>query len=1101
MVEMQPFTIPDLIDNSTPEHTLSTVFNRLLAARPTVRIATGFFNLGGYALLRESLEKATEVRLLLGKEPSPSGGDLDTTVNLEEVTGEIDADMQEVMATGRQSDHELVRSFSAFLKRENVEVHLYPKRFFHAKAYILEGIPPFGTLAIVGSSNLTAAGLTSNTKLNTVQKQAAIANEFVGWFNRFWAEAQDYKPTLIELYERAVRLYPPYLIYIKSLYETFADKLGSDLAPTEDRPSPISLADFQHDGYIAAKDILETYGGVLIADPVGYGKTYLALRLLDDYAYHLRQKVLVVCPAQLRDIWWRPKLDVYRIYAHVESQERVSQSDFPVGDYADCDLVIVDESHNFRNPAANRYENLARLLSTHKRKKLVLMTATPINTSVFDLYQQVRLITGDRDDYFAGVGISNLRSYFVQAYRNREALHDLLETIAVRRSREFIRQNYPDAKIDGRKINFPERKLHTVRYSLEKSYRWLYTEVAQLIEGLHLAPYHLDFYRKGMVRAQRAAPLHWERLRGILQGIGLTPDQAQKLAMTLGRQASLVHILKTLYLKRLESSVEALKISLGRQMRFQQKFLEQLREGRLLDATSFRRMEGIVRRIAGEDADLETRDHTRYLIATFSFPRKLLFQSTCDLSLWEEAEEEIQTLIAELPEIDPISYDLEAIEAAVALDIEALRSIRQKLEALTAREDDKLAALKKLLTGELRDKKVVVFTYFKDTARYLYRELRTDEAFLEALGHTRLSITDSGIKPQERKDRIIRFAPKAYDHPEMRDTEREIDLLISTDVLSEGQNLQDADTVVNYDLHWNPVRMVQRIGRVDRLGSDYDVVHAYNFIPEDALESLLGLVRRLRERLEDINRSGLLDAPVLGEMPTPQDFNALRRIADEDQTIWSELESLSELDVGEFLKQELLDFLKRMGEEKLKDIPLGVGTGKRAPDGRRGLFVHLRGGNQHFWLFYDLAKGKFLERKLEVMRLVRCGEGEPAVPPDFDIYPIIERAKRHIVARLRQARLKLPCLRPPQNHILNWLRTQRQDESVQELQAYFAEPLPAPYLRRLRTIWRDNRDNSAMLLRALQTFAHDNPISRPERPEVPELSEESLELVCYMALV
>ncbi len=294
--------------------------------------------------------------------------------------------------------------------------------------------------------------------------------------------------------------------------------------------------------------------------------------------------------------------------------------------------------------------------------------------------------------------------------------------------------------------------------------------------------------------------------------------------------------------------------------------------------------------------------------------------------------------------------------------------------------------------------------------------------------------------------------------------------------------------------------MVQRIGRVDRLGSDYDVVHAYNFIPEDALESLLGLVRRLRERLEDINRSGLLDAPVLGEMPTPQDFNALRRIADEDETIWGELESLSELDVGEFLKQELLDFLKRMGEEKLRDIPLGVGTGKRAPDGRRGLFVHLRGGNQHFWLFYDLARGKFLGRRLEVMRLVRCGEGEPTVVPDFDIYPIIERAKRHVVARLQRARLKPPRLQPPQNHILNWLKTLQRSEAVEELTSYFAEPLPEPYLRRLRRIWR-NRGDAEALLASLESFARDNPLTRPERPPVPEFTEEDLKLVCYMALV
>ncbi len=1074
MSTSQPFTLPDLIDNSTPDRTLSHILNQLLTTEPAVHIATGFFNLGGYGLLRDGLHRAPRVRILLGKEPALKGTSPDTPPPIEELTEAVEADLHETMATGRRAEHDRVRDFLAFLQQPQVEVRLYPRRFFHAKAYILDGVPPFGTIAIVGSSNFTTAGLTGNTELNMAQKQAAVAHEFATWFDRFWAEAEDYKAALVELYTRATALHPPYLIYIKALYEALADRLGGDLAPTDERPSPILLADFQHDGYLTAKDILETYGGVLIADPVGYGKTYLALRLLDDYAYQLRQKALVVCPAQLRDIWWKPKLDVYRIYAHVESQERVSQRDFPVEAYADADLIIVDESHNFRNTSANRYENLSRLLHTDQRKKLVLMTATPINTSVFDLYQQVRLITGDRDDYLAGVGIPSLRSYFVQAEQNRETLHDLLETLAVRRSREFIRRNYPEAEIDGQRLHFPARQLHAERYNLEATYEGLYSEVARLIEGLRLAPYHLDFYRKGLPGERLGL---WERLNEILQEAGLPQEQAQALAMTLGRQASLVQILKTLYLKRLESSVAALQISLDRQKRFQQRFLEQLQAGRLLDASSFRRIESIVRGMAGEDTDVE----------------------------WEEADEEVQALIAEvlaeLPEIDPSGYDLAAIEAAVTQDVKALEEVCRKLEPLTAAEDAKLAVLKTLLTGELHGRKVVVFTYFKDTARYLYRELRKDESFLRALGHMRLSITDSGIKPQERKDRIIRFAPKAHDHLEIRGTEREIDLLLSTDVLSEGQNLQDADTVVNYDLHWNPVRMVQRAGRIDRIGSEYEVVHSYNFIPEDALESLIGLMQRLRDRLEAINRAGLLDAPVLGELPTPQDFNALRRIAQADQTVWSELESFSELDFGEFLQQELLDFLKRVGEEKLKALPPGVGTGKKAPDGRRGLFVHLKGGSQHFWLFYDLATRRFLERKLEVIRLVHCSENEPAVEPDFDVYSIIEQAKRHVVGRLRQARVRVSRLKSPQNHILNWLKTRRRGEAVEELLAYFAEPLPDPYLRRLRKIWQANRGSSPALLSALQTFVRDNPVSHPERPEVPELSEDDLTLVCYMALV
>jgi len=198
--------------------------------------------------------------------------------------------------------------------------------------------------------------------------------------------------------------------------------------------------------------------------------------------------------------------------------------------------------------------------------------------------------------------------------------------------------------------------------------------------------------------------------------------------------------------------------------------------------------------------------------------------------------------------------------------------------------------------------------------------------------------------------------------------------------------------------------------------------------------------------------------------------------------------------------QELLDFLKRVGEEKLKDLPPGVGSGKKAPDGRRGLFVHLKGGGQHFWLFYDLSAERFLERKLEVIKLVRCKENEPAVQPDFDVWPIIEKAKRYIVNRLRQARWQLPRLKSPQNHILNWLKTRR-DERARKLLAYFKEPLPETHLKRLRRIWRDNRGDEEALIEKLETFAEQNPLVKPEQPEVPELTEEDLELVCYMALV
>jgi superfamily II DNA/RNA helicase len=294
--------------------------------------------------------------------------------------------------------------------------------------------------------------------------------------------------------------------------------------------------------------------------------------------------------------------------------------------------------------------------------------------------------------------------------------------------------------------------------------------------------------------------------------------------------------MRVLYLKRLESSVHALKTSLRRQRDFQEKFLQALEAGRLLNSAAYRKW--------------------------------LQMESVDELA---ELSRDVSEILQILPKLNLDEYDVELLKEKVKEDIEVLDGLLAELEELTPEQDDKLQTLKKLLAGDLKGKKVVVFSYFKDTARYIYRQLREDKDFQEQANLTveKMSIVDSGVSPEERLDRIRRFAPES--NRANVSAEGEIQVLFSTDVLSEGQNLQDADTIINYDLHWNPIRMVQRIGRLDRIGSPYNVIHVYNFIPEDALERLLRLMERLWEKLERINRSVGLDASVLGETPNPMD--------------------------------------------------------------------------------------------------------------------------------------------------------------------------------------------------------------------------------------
>ena len=232
-------------------------------------------------------------------------------------------------------------------------------------------------------------------------------NELINWFGSFWNEAEDYKHELLGILTAFTSEYSPYELYVKILYEYFKDRFELEISPKEETPSPIILADFQHDGYLNARDILEKYGGVILADSVGLGKTYLALKLLDDYAYKLRQKALLICPAQLREVLWEPELRRASIRADVENMEFVGRDSFSseIENYADFDLLVIDESHNFRNAKTNRWENVFQILTTGKPKKLVLLTATPVNNSVFDLHNQLRLITRDKPDFFGTPGI------------------------------------------------------------------------------------------------------------------------------------------------------------------------------------------------------------------------------------------------------------------------------------------------------------------------------------------------------------------------------------------------------------------------------------------------------------------------------------------------------------------------------------------------------------------------------------------------------------------------------------------------------------------------------------------------------------------------
>ena len=822
----------------------------------------------------------------------------------------------------------------------------------------------------------------------------AIA-ELDRWFGEHWEASRDFKNELIDLLDASKfgqKEYTPYQVYMKALFEYFKDDLATD-APAPGK-SAVELAEFQEEAVKKARRILARYDGALIGDSVGLGKTWIGKKLLEDYAYHMRQKALVVCPASLRQMWTAELRDA-TIAATVVSQEDLGQAEFDPGPVGDADVILIDESHNFRNRATQRYENLERIISANggrgrdgSRKKLIMLTATPINNNIFDLYNQIALITrGDRS-YFSGAGIGDLYRFFLNARRNVAdhetgvALFNLLEEVVIRRTRAFVRKTYPEATINGEKIAWPERRLKTVRYDLESTYGGIYDKVVAAIENLKLAPYQLETYKKA----------------------GVERDEFEQ-----GREEALAGIFRSRYLKRFESSVDAFRISVRRALEFTKTFESYILEGKLLDSTSFQRA---MRHLSPEDEEEETTPVGR----------------ADDLDANEDARE----ILASLPMLDMTQYNLRDIHSALQHDGDSLAELWRLVSGITPEKDSKFQKLRALLSKDLKGEKVIVFTYYRDTARYLYQQLTGDDGadFRRDAGDPTIRRMDGGASPSERVRLVQTFAPLSNNRPDLAGSDREVDILVSTDVLSEGQNLQDCGILVNYDLHWNPTRMVQRAGRIDRIGSKRPLLWVYNMFPEEGLEKLLGLVESLNRKITDIDRSGFLDASVLGETVHPQNFNTLRRILAEDGSVIEEQEQFAELASNEFLLHQLQNLLDNGAREMLDELPDGIHSGL-ARAGEKGLFFYFTApgsqgqGRRHFWRYYDVHRNRALDNRFLIANLIACAPDTPRVVGDCDVFAVQDKVIDDILNSVheQQAMEAAPTILDPlQQTVITLLR-------------------------------------------------------------------------------
>ena len=909
---------PDLLENLSDETTHAAALAVLLSLYPDrhpLAIATGFVNLGGLHELADAITDDRPVRLLIGAAPAPGlGEDLPLTL-FERARLLLSQERDLARFPPSRAAARLARVHD-WLGRPSVQVRRYVTRFLHGKAYLF-GDADDACVALVTSANLTSKGLRENLELGLIHYNPSPAHRAMNWFDKLWDQAEDYKDRLADLLFPDPGLIDPQTIYLRALLELYGEELEEPEPPR--RASLVALAPFQRDGYDRARRILAAHQGVVYADGVGTGKTEIGLAFIEEYAMGRGQHALVVAPAQLRDIW-EQRIHQARLPAQVVTFQQLAADEQLAPDapsrrrhlHIDRDsyrLVVVDEAHAFRNPDTTWYRTMTRLLGG-QRKDVVLLTATPVNNGLWDLYHLVMLFAR-HDRALAARGIPSIREVFRQAGANErdpanldpDVLFPVADAVSVRRDRRFIESHYPSATFpDGTPVRFPVAELRTVRYDVDSADPELVAMITHSIGGLTMARYRPSAYEIGGAEEQR--------------------------------ERALVGLLQSGILKRFESCWAACLKTVSRMIAAHDAFLAAWDRGAVLSADAL---------VQAARAELDD----------------------AGVAGW------VADALVEAADHRPITDYRPEFRDAVAIDRGRLVAIHERLAVLDPDSDPKFAALRDLLE-QMPARKIAVFATFGDTIAYLDEHLPTPIG-----GRERVVVIGRDTDPDMRTEALARFSPQTVVRSGYAPPDGEVDLLLATDVLSEGQNLQQAAAVISYDMPWNPQRVVQRNGRVIRLKSPHDRVFLVTMLPTPGdLDEILQLEGTLRRKILAASVYGMESDVLEGVESALRSY--AQRLVSGDATLLDETDTQPEGGfVGEELRAQLLRAMSEGEITRLRALPWGVGAAFRqdgaASPGPPGVFFACRTtGGQRYWRFVE-ADGTLVEAEATILRRINPG--------------------------------------------------------------------------------------------------------------------------------
>ena len=931
-----------------------------------VSIVSAYFTIYAYHKLKTNLDGIKKLQFLFGEPRFIKSMD-PAKVNTRDF--KIEDDKLTIPLESRLTQKKIAKECAEWIKDKTEIRSMVKSNFLHGKLYHVKQDNNGIEKAIAGSSNFTVNGLglggNKNIELNLIIDSDSGRQELKNWFDSIWNDetglVEDVKDEVLKYLEQLYVENEPEFIYFKTLYHIFQDYLNEqkqgglldEKTGFYDSEVWNMLYNFQKDGVKGAINKILKHNGCIIADSVGLGKTFEALAVI-KYFELLNARVLVVCPKKLRGNWtiyqasqnhslnpFNKDRFNYTLLYHTDMGRESGRSDanginlenFNWGAY---DLVVIDESHNFRGNPVERVKDdgkfkmnrakwlMEKVVKSGVKTKVLMLSATPVNNTLRDLRNQIAFITEGREDALFGtckikhIGntLKNAQTNFTNwadPKKKSKSLKQLLEKLdssffklldelTIARSRKHIVKFYQMEAIG----NFPEReKPHSVYPDIDlKDLFPSYDKINKQILEYRLSVFNPSAYVK---------PDRQEIYEAMAVGQVINFKQAD-------RENFLIGMMKVNFLKRLESSIESFEISLERTIEKIENLEQKIK--RFLDSNAQIQEETLESFIPSEEEIEENAEE----LDGWQVGKKLKF---------DMADLELQKWLKDLKN-----------------DKDALIGLLNSAKDVDPTRDAKLKELQEIIKNKINkpknenNKKVIIFTAFADTAQYLYKNMK-EWIKTNLKLHSALicgSYTQTSFGKNDYDSILMNFSPISKNRDKMNSSsiKGEIDILIATDCISEGQNLQDCDFLVNYDIHWNPVRIIQRFGRIDRLGSRNKTIQLVNFWPTKDLDSYINLKQRVEARmaLVDVTATGednILNTEQIEELITDDlkyRDQQLKKLQNEvlDLEEMDESISLTDFTLDDF-RIELLNFIET-NRQRLKDSPMGLYAIVPAPGGK-----------------------------------------------------------------------------------------------------------------------------------------------------------------------